>query len=318
MSIAMCTYNGADYLRPQLESFLAQSRRPDELVVCDDGSSDQTVEILREFARAAPFPVRIFENRTNIGLHANFAQAFARASGEIVLFSDQDDLWQPQKLARFEQEFAASPTVGLVFCDARVVDRQLQPLGHTHWDTVHFCERCRAIVRQGRAFELLLRHSFVAGATMGVASRLRPALLPVPAPWPFDGWVAVAASALAETRIIEQTLNEYRQHPTQAIGGRRKGLWRRYVEARRAVDERYHLRVAEMADSLKRRLLEQGVPASDQRILLVEAKATFARQRAAMRRSILKRYPLLIGQLLRGRYHQFGQGWRSAAMDALV
>src|SRR5271154_4257677 len=67
VSVAMCTYNGAQYLGEQLESFVAQSRPPDELVVCDDGSTDATPQILADFAGRAPFDVRIFRNKANVG-----------------------------------------------------------------------------------------------------------------------------------------------------------------------------------------------------------------------------------------------------------
>lgn len=318
ISIALCTYNGGAWLRPQLESLAAQTHRPDELVICDDGSKDDTIAIAQEFAKAAPFAVRVLQNETNLGLVGNFSRAMNECSGDWIFFCDQDDTWQPNKIERFIAAVESKPDCGMVFCDARVVDQQLNPLGHTHWQTVHFSPDKQKLVNAGGAFDLLVQHSFVACATMAVSAKLKSALLPVPPHWAFDGWIAVAAAALAPVVAIPEALNDYRQHPKQAIGGRRKSYWQRYLEAKRAVDQRYYAVSAEMAESLRDRLLSLGIAASDSRIVHLDAKSKFCRSRAAMRRSILARYPLLLRELVSGRYHRFGQGWRSVGIDALV
>src|ERR687885_1327551 len=99
VSVAMCTYNGAAFLREQLQSLAAQARTPDELVVCDDASADATVRVVREFAAAAPFPVRLTVNERNLGSTKNFERAISLCAGDLVALSDQDDLWLPAKLA---------------------------------------------------------------------------------------------------------------------------------------------------------------------------------------------------------------------------
>jgi glycosyltransferase involved in cell wall biosynthesis len=317
-SIALCTYNGGAWLRPQLESLAAQTRRPDELVICDDGSKDDTLAIAQDFAASAPFAVRVLRNDANLGLTGNFSRAMNECSGDWIFFCDQDDTWQPTKIQRFIAAAESTPDCGMVFCDARVVDQQLNPLGHTHWQTVHFSPEKQKQMNTGGAFDLLVRHSFVACATMAVSAKLRSALLPVPAHWAFDGWIAVAAAALAPVVAIPEALNNYRQHPKQAIGGAKKSYWRRYLEAKRAVDARYYATSAEMAESLRDRMLLLGIAGNDARIVQLNAKSKFCRSRAAMRRSILVRYPLLLRELFAGRYHKFGQGWRSAGIDALV
>ena len=76
-SVAMCTYNGAEFVAAQLDSIAAQTRLPDELIVCDDGSTDATIECVREFARNAPFPHRLVENEENLGSTNNFERAIS-------------------------------------------------------------------------------------------------------------------------------------------------------------------------------------------------------------------------------------------------
>src|SRR3712207_5989304 len=98
LSVALCTYDGARYLPEQLESLARQRRLPDELVVCDDGSADDTVDVVRRFADRAPFAVRLSLNPQNLGFVKNFEQAIRLCRGDLIALADQDDVWHPQKL----------------------------------------------------------------------------------------------------------------------------------------------------------------------------------------------------------------------------
>src|ERR1019366_197610 len=93
ISVALCTYNGERFLSQQLASIGKQTRLPDELVVCDDSSTDRTVAIVREFAASVSFPVRVFENQRNLGSAANFERAIRLCDGDLIALSDQDDIW---------------------------------------------------------------------------------------------------------------------------------------------------------------------------------------------------------------------------------
>src|SRR4051794_28588047 len=98
----MCTYNGSTYLHEQLASIAQQSRLPDELVLCDDASTDATVSILAEFAQRASFPVNILVNEHNVGSTRSFERAISQCSGQGIALADQDDVWHREKLARLE------------------------------------------------------------------------------------------------------------------------------------------------------------------------------------------------------------------------
>jgi glycosyltransferase involved in cell wall biosynthesis len=98
-SIAMATYNGERHLREQLRSLAEQTLPPNELVICDDASTDSTADIVRLFAPTAPFPVRFIRNEQRLGYRGNFMKAAGLCTSDYVAFCDQDDVWLAEKLA---------------------------------------------------------------------------------------------------------------------------------------------------------------------------------------------------------------------------
>ena len=133
ISVAMCTYNGEQYLREQLDSIAKQTRLPDELVVSDDGSIDKTLKLIEEFASSSPFPVRISVNDKNLGTTRNFEKAIWSCEGEVIALCDQDDIWHVKKLELVEALMASAASVGLVISDAELVDAASRRRGRSLW-----------------------------------------------------------------------------------------------------------------------------------------------------------------------------------------
>lgn len=132
VSVALATYNGARFLPAQLASLAAQTHLPAELVVCDDQSSDATIAVLEDFARAAPFPVRIHRNPERLHFGGNFLKAAGLCSGAYVAFCDQDDRWRADKIARSVAALA-DPTTVLCVHDATKIDAADRVIGrHSH------------------------------------------------------------------------------------------------------------------------------------------------------------------------------------------
>src|SRR3954462_8301868 len=98
ISVVLATYNGAPFLREQLDSVLGQSIEDIEIVVRDDGSTDETVEILNSYCTDSRF--RLLSDDRRLGAAKNFGEAAMMARGLYVAFSDQDDIWLPYKLER--------------------------------------------------------------------------------------------------------------------------------------------------------------------------------------------------------------------------
>jgi hypothetical protein len=318
-SVAMCTYNGARFVAEQLESVAAQTLAPDELVVCDDRSTDATARVVEEFAARAPFPVRLFVNERNLGSTANFGRAVALAGGDLVALCDQDDVWRPEKLERMAARFEARPEVGLVFTDAELVDESLRPVGRRLWETVGFGPAEQRLVRRGRALELLLPGSHVTGATMAFRAAYKKLFLDIPADLALihDGWIALMVSAVAEVDFIAEPLIRYRQHARQQIGAAEKAAPAPGVAAAARRTNPYDdlIRTAERA---RARLAAWDGPAARRAEARLGARLRHLRARAALPASPLRRLPAVLRELLTLRYHRYSSGVRSAVKDLVV
>jgi len=213
----MCTYNGERFLQEQLASIAQQTRLPDELVVCDDRSTDQTVGMLREFAASAPYPVRIFENEHNLGFAANFERAIRLCGGDLIALSDQDDIWYPNRLERSEQELGEHPQAGLVFSDADVIDDQSRRQEKTLWQRLGFAGKRERDLLDGH-YIVLAKHRFMTGATVMFRAGLRDRCLPIATGWIHDEWIALITAAFSDLRPIDQPLIRYRIHGSQQVG----------------------------------------------------------------------------------------------------
>jgi glycosyltransferase involved in cell wall biosynthesis len=122
LSIAMATYNGQAFLADQLSSLRNQTRLPEELVICDDGSADTTIDAAHRFAANAPFEVRIERNTVRLGHARNFLKAASLCRGDLVAFCDQDDVWLENKVEASAAVFEAPDSPSVAVHSARVVD----------------------------------------------------------------------------------------------------------------------------------------------------------------------------------------------------
>lgn len=319
VSVALCTYNGAAFLPEQLDSLVRQERRPDELVACDDGSTDGTADLLTRFAAVAPFPVRVVVNDTRLGVTRNFERAISLCTGDVIALADQDDSWLPDKLARMGRVFAGEPGVGLVTGDAWLTGPNLERTGRRFWPTLPFPAAARRRFEAGDASGVLLRYNVVAGATTAFRADLRSAVLPIPAGWFHDYWIASVVAAVAGVRLLPDPIIRYRQHPGQQVGADARGLVGRIRSAlriTRAGLEDNAERVRELRDRLQQftdRLRSPEI------LPAVEAKLAHAELRAAMRGMNRARRAAVAGrELLAGRYHRFGRGWRVFAADVFL
>jgi glycosyltransferase involved in cell wall biosynthesis len=209
----MATYNGARFIGEQLESLARQTVLPSELVVTDDGSTDDTLAIVEAFAARAPFPVRIEKNPKNLGYPANFMKAASLCTSEYIAFCDQDDIWLPHKLEACLAAFD-SEDVLCVYHDANVVSVDLTPLGtldKAKHIPLHPVNPPLSIEpwKYGPGFTQVQRRSLLAFSGYWPQSgdcynATRPAS--------HDQWFFFLASCLGTVRYIAEPLALYRRH----------------------------------------------------------------------------------------------------------
>ncbi len=136
IGVALCTYNGARYLQAQLDSILDQDLPVNEVMIGDDGSSDQTLQLLQAFvprAQALGIRVEIVQHARNLGYVRNFADALMRCQADILFLCDQDDVWHPGRVRRYVERFHADQGLLLLHSDAWLVDAQGARLASGCW-----------------------------------------------------------------------------------------------------------------------------------------------------------------------------------------
>jgi len=322
ISVAMCTYNGARFLGPQLDSLVSQARQPDEVVICDDQSEDETAEFVRSWARQTPFPVNFRVNDRRLGVVGNFNKAISLCSGDLIALADQDDVWLSYKLSDTERAFEDQPKLGLWFSDGRLVDEEQQPLPITLWQAFRLDKHWQEHVTGPLRLARLLRRSVVTGATMTFAARYKPLVLPAPEDCPgyiHDRWIATLIAAVAPSACSPRPSILYRQHSGQVRGAaeirgpfeslkarmpRRHDLIENDLAAAHALAHRLAERAPDQVTPEARTILAERI-----RLLEMRAKLPSARLSRAI--------PVVRG-LISGDYSRHAEGLASAAKDLLL
>jgi glycosyltransferase involved in cell wall biosynthesis len=320
----MATFNGAKHVGEQLASLARQQRLPDELVVCDDGSTDGTVEQLEAFAQSAPFRMRVHRNARNLGVLRNFEKALSLCGGDIVFLCDQDDVWFPEKIADVVVALEGTSGILLVINDKLIADENLVPTGATMLGSI-------------RAFGSP-DSNFVAGCCVALRREWLEVALPIPnGAIDHDRWLVGLAHHLKVISILERPLQFYRRHGAnvshdpfsdrrrvglatrlttevarilrRSSGGDEEG-WQLFMasneaELRRIAERRHLLGQLGLADRVD--------PALD--LLRRRGETLAARER--MTSMTLPRRAMEVWKLWRsGGYTPFS-GWRSALKDVL-
>ena len=320
LSIVMCTFNGACYLQQQLESLLAQTLQPDEIVIGDDGSTDATLDQLRDFrerARLTGIEVLLRQNPRNLGYVENFTAGLHQASGELLFLCDQDDVWHPDKLARMAAAFEHDPSLLLLHSDARLVDAQGVSLRCSMFEALQLSAQEKQAIHAGAAFEVVLRRSFVTGATAALRRELIDLALPIASEWVHDEWLATVAAAAGRLDFIDATLVDYRQHDANQIGARKRTLAMKWREL--AMSRGHQLAgEARRLQRLEQFLQRATFAGANGRAQQIEHKRTHFERRVAIGRlARWRRVPAILREARQGSYRRYGTGVRSMLRDLL-
>lgn len=318
VSVAMTAFNGSEFIEEQIDSILRQSLAPRELVIGDDGSSDNTSTIIRSLAEKSSTPIRLLGG-DHVGLRRNVERTIRACRGGVIALSDQDDLWQPGRIEAISRAFERD-SVALWFSDADLIDSAGQRLRRSAFDAVRLDRAAQSAIAQGEGLARLLHGMTVPGATLAFRSRLRQVVLPLPIEldgddhlYLHDGWIALLAYLLGETVVDASALTLYRQHARQvtAMAMTREDVGTEGHRDRRAQIDREYRQIS----LVHGRLLRTGALLSCRR---ADAAALSGRLRLLTVRTMPPgggRTARILGELIRGDYFRYSRGVLSAASD---
>ncbi|TFD93175.1 glycosyltransferase [Dysgonomonas capnocytophagoides] len=199
ISVCIATYNGAKYIKEQLESILKQLSAEDEIIISDDSSSDETLKIIDDLRDVR---IKVYPNNKFSSPIFNFENALKKVNGDYVFLSDQDDIWLPNKVEKMMKELLHSD---LCFSNAMIVDENLAEveLLYNKTNNLGFINN-------------ILKNKFI-GATIAFKASLLETALPFPKYIPMhDQWLGLLAELTGKTFYLSEPLILYRRHTQNA------------------------------------------------------------------------------------------------------
>lgn len=219
-SVALCTYNGEKFLREQIDSILQQSVAVDEIIVCDDRSTDATPKILAEYAAKFPDIFKIHINENNLRSVKNFEKAISLCTHDLIFLSDQDDIWEQNKVAVFLDYFKKYPSVDAICSSGFAIDDFGQDLKkRTIWEVPQLLRKQKIPVDYFRIIAYI--ENIATGAGMAFRKKILPKIIPFPVKNGFhhDEWIALVTAHTQSFMMIDEKLFRYRIHTNQQVGG---------------------------------------------------------------------------------------------------
>lgn len=211
ISVVLSSFNGAQFIEEQINSIIEQTIKPDEIIVCDDGSSDDTIDILKKFE--ASNQIKLVLNKSNMGILANFKLGASLANpNNYIAFSDQDDIWLSNKLAsnfeammKLEDTHSAKPC--LVYSDLIFINEKGVTLNHSFYNLM-------GLDKFEHCFETALFGSLLLGCTILINPPMRNEFLSTPDSKNFyhDAWLSLLGFSIGKIKFINTPQVEYRLH----------------------------------------------------------------------------------------------------------
>ncbi|HIF9375644.1 TPA: glycosyltransferase family 2 protein [Photobacterium damselae] len=211
ISVCLATYNGSSYIMEQINSILTQLSAEDELIISDDGSTDNTLDIILSYDDVR---IKVFSNKGVKGYTHNFESALKHCSGDVIFLSDQDDIWLPNKVSTCMKKLKNND---FVVHNASVVDSNLKVLERSYFKFKN--------VRKGFLSNLIsIRY-------LGCCMAFNRDVLNKALPFPIknriithDSWLSLISELYFKTELIETPLILYRRHENNtSMGGASEG-----------------------------------------------------------------------------------------------
>ena len=200
ISVCLATYNGEKYIKEQLDSILPQLSANDEIIISDDNSTDDTINIIRSLNDER---IKIYVNKTK-GIVKNFENALNNASGDIIFLSDQDDVWKNDKVKKILSAFSSDNSLTFVFSNAEIIDENGISKNYNFFKDNE--------ANYTSIFKAFFKNQFL-GCTIAFKSELKSKILPFPYGIPMhDWWIGVLSLFYGKVKFLNESLISYRRH----------------------------------------------------------------------------------------------------------
>lgn len=229
VDILLATYNGKKYIKEQLESILNQTYSNFTLFISDDLSTDGTYEILEQYSKKDE-RIKLFKQEKNLGVVANFEFLLGKVEDKYYAFSDQDDIWLPDKIEKSLNKLITEKA-DIVFTDLEVVDNNLNTISKSYWELKEFKNK---IVKHN-GFNALYLNNYVTGCTMLAKSETIKKCMPIPKNSKFilhDYWIALITSQTGKIVFIDIPTIKYRQHKNNKVGSKKTSETMKFKDIR--------------------------------------------------------------------------------------
>ncbi len=215
-SVALCTYNGEKFIEAQLSSIIKQTLRVNEIIICDDNSSDNTIEIINSFAKKKSYgiPITLYKNQEKLGVTKNFEKCIGKCSSNYIFLCDQDDVWLNNKVEEFDKVFKNG--FDLVLSDSYVTNSELLVVSKSLLSNFKF--------NSLNLVDSVLSKSFVTGANLAFNKKVFNKAHPFPPSTLHDKWLGMIGAFFFKFKIIKLPLLKYRQHSNNVIGVKKLSL----------------------------------------------------------------------------------------------
>ncbi|SMC55191.1 glycosyltransferase family 2 protein [Chryseobacterium sp. YR221] len=219
-SVALCTYNGEKYLKYQLDSILNQTVQIDEIIICDDGSTDSTISILNSYQEQYPGIFKIYTNENNLRSVKNFEKAISLCNNEFIFLSDQDDIWVDHKVKVHLDYFENHQNINVIATNGYcITDSGERKEMYSFWDLPAIA---KSTDKNFSIKETLSKVTNIAtGASMSLRKSFLKEIIPIPDSEGLhhDEWIAFIAAQKDSFVMLDEKLFYYRIHKHQQIGG---------------------------------------------------------------------------------------------------
>lgn len=228
ISVALCTYNGGKYIEEQLNSILNQDYVIDEIQIGDDGSTDDTIDIINDFKKRHE-NIFLTLNQQQLGITGNFENTIKRCRGDYICLSDQDDIWHPDKLKVIIPVLQQNPKAQACFTNASFIDENGVNIEGSLWESLGVIKEKEYLLDPERLFEHLLRFgNIVTGATIVLKAEVIKDVIPFLQRYSFEFHDFIIARKLAMNKSIipiNKELINYRLHKKQIAGVIDRKYW---------------------------------------------------------------------------------------------